>query len=110
MGDPPGTASAQMVGAMNDDDGYFSERIAALYDDYEGREEFAAEDIEPAGVGQQIGFAADRGEGAQRFGVALHDVVAAADERSDANARAIRPPAQNCEVGRGAADSNHQPE
>src|SRR5437868_9276909 len=45
------------------------------------RDRFAAEDIEPAGVGQQIGFAADRGEGAQRFGVALHDVVAAADER-----------------------------
>jgi SAM-dependent methyltransferase len=31
---------------VNHDDGYFDERVAAVYDSYEDREEFAAEDIE----------------------------------------------------------------
>ena len=51
---------------MNHDDGYFDERVAAVYDSYEDREEFAAEDIEAT-----VDFLADlAGEGpALEFGI-----------------------------------------
>ena len=51
---------------MNHDDGYFDEGVAAVYDSYEDREEFAAEDIEAT-----VDFLADlAGEGpALEFGI-----------------------------------------
>jgi SAM-dependent methyltransferase len=51
---------------VNDDDGYFNERVAAVYDSYEDREEFAAEDIEAT-----VDFLADLAgeESALEFGI-----------------------------------------
>lgn len=60
---------------MNHDDGYFDEGVAAVYDSYEDREEFAAEDIEAtvdflaelAGEGPALEF----GIGTGRIGLPL---------------------------------------
>jgi SAM-dependent methyltransferase len=51
---------------MNHDDGYFDDRVAAVYDSYEDREEFATQDIEAT-----VDFLADlAGEGpALEFGI-----------------------------------------
>src|SRR5439155_3090618 len=71
---------------------------------------FPSEDVEPAGVGEQIRLATDGGERTERFGVALNDSIALADQRRDAGALAGRAPAYDREIRRGLADGNHQPE
>lgn len=70
---------------MNHDDGYFDERVAAVYDSYEDREEFAAEDIEAtvdflaalAGEGPALEFGIGTGRiglPLSRRGVAMHGI------------------------------------